>query len=864
MIKKKLSLLLMLLLCAGCISTSTFTIPVMAAEIESSEAESSKAGSSQIESSETESSKAENSESESKPESSENESTEESSGSSEEEQIDIRTVSISGISDQVFNGTPCTPSVTITGLTENIDFSVTYQKNTVPGTAVAVVTGIGRYKGSVELTFEIILPQAKLTGISNTSGGVKLTWEKMTNISGYYIYRKEGSGNYEKIAAIQNASTVSYVDKNVSNGKTYIYQIKTYYKNTVGKASAEKSMKYLSQPSVNSSCVSGGVKVTWAKIVGANGYYVYRKAAGESSYKKVKTITDGSIVAWTDNGAAKDTKYLYKLDAYSGKFVSSISNTAYTVPQQPGLKSISSVSYNSIKITWSNVCGEDGYYIYRKTSGTSWKKVAEVKANTTSWIDKELTCGTSYIYTVQAFVKKDNGVLSSSYNKTGVNAKPVPAAPVLSSTTSKTTYVTVTWKKAAGATSYYIYRKIAGGSWKKLASVKSSVTSYQDKTAEYGVKYIYTVKSMRNNIAGKYNTSGIEGARQVSAITMKSICITSKGKATVKWNKTSCADGYFIYRKVAGGNWKKVGSVKANKNTWTESGLEKGKKYWYIVAGYMTLNGKNVKGVVSGSGIAPKLEYTGDFVRNVTKTYLGKSGGGRNMYSYTIGSGKNHIVITMAVHAWEDNWARDGAVLVKTGDKLIQKASEMLSTLDKYNYSIIIVPMANPDGLYSGTTCNGSGRCTVYRYNSSGKLVKGGVDLNRCFPAGFSAKYSARNYTGSKSLMAKEAVILKNFIDSSKGSGKNIFIDTHGWYNQVITRYSGTGNLYKAFKKYFPGTRGASFGRGMGYVSGYAYSLGYDSALFEFPYVSSESSFNNNNYAQKYINAVFYMVKNLK
>lgn len=102
--------------------------------------------------------------------------------------------------------------------------------------------------------------------------------------------------------------------------------------------------------------------------------------------------------------------------------------------------------------------------------------------------------------------------------------------------------------------------------------------------------------------------------------------------------------------------------------------------------------------------------------------------------------------------------------------------------------------------------------------------------------------------------MAKEAVILKNFVDSGKGSGKNIFIDAHGWYNQTITYRSGTGNLYKAFKKYFPGTRGSSFGKGLGYISGYAQSKGYEAALFEFPYVSSEKNFNNSDYANKYIN----------
>jgi hypothetical protein len=219
----------------------------------------------------------------------------------------------------------------------------------------------------------------------------------------------------------------------------------------------------------------------------------------------------------------------------------------------------------------------------------------------------------------------------------------------------------------------------------------------------------------------------------------------------------------------------------------------------------------------------------------------------------------------MAIHGWEDVWARDGFTLVKTGEQLIEYAVDNLSVLNKKQYSIIIVPMANPDGLYDGRSHNGPGRCTTYRYNNAGKLVKGGVDLNRAFPAGFRARFNSRNYTGARSLMAKEAVILKNFVDSSKGSGKNIFIDGHGWLNQTITRTGNTTEgIYKAFKRYFPGTRPARYGSGVGYISGYASRMGYDSVLFEFPYVTSNTLFTKRGYAGKFINSVFYMVKNIR
>ena len=534
-----------------------------------------------------------------------------------------------------------------------------------------------------------------------------------------------------------------------------------------------------------------------------------------------------------------------------------------TAPAEPVLKSASSSSYNSITVKWNSVSEAQGYRVYRKVSGTSWKRIAEIEGENVSWKDTGLTCGTTYTYTVRAYVKDGESYLLSTYDQSGLSAVPVPSAPELKHTSSETSSVSLEWGKVSGATAYRIYRKIPGESWNRLDTVKNNITSYTDKTAKKSVKYIYTVKAMHNSVNGKYNKSGIQGAVLLPAATLKSVYISSKGNSKIQWSKQSGAEGYFVYRKEDGKSWSRVGNVSSKTTSFAEKELAADKNYCYTVAGYMNLNGKKVKGNHDKSGLAPKLDYAGRFVRNVTKTYLGTSGAGRKMYSYTIGTGQNHIVMTMAIHAWEDAWSKDGATLVKTGEQLIRYAAGKVSVLNAKKYSIIIVPMANPDGLYSGTTCNGPGRCSTYRYNSKGKLVKGGVDLNRCFPAGFSAQYSKRNYTGEKSLMAKEAVVLKKYIDSNKGNGKNIFIDAHGWYNQTITRYKGKGSVYTAFKKYFSGTRPASYGKGMGYISGYANSVGYESVLFEFPSVSSASQFDKKEYADKFIKSIFYMVNNI-
>lgn len=242
---------------------------------------------------------------------------------------------------------------------------------------------------------------------------------------------------------------------------------------------------------------------------------------------------------------------------------------------------------------------------------------------------------------------------------------------------------------------------------------------------------------------------------------------------------------------------------------------------------------------------------------------FGKSGEGRNLVAYRIGNGKNVMVINFAIHGYEDHWAGDGVELVYLAEQLKAYLEARLTQVNQKNWTVYIIPCANPDGLYSGWTNNGPGRCTTTRLDANGNLVKGkGIDLNRCFETGFRPITSnARNYVGTQPLMALEARALKQFVISHKGSGKNIAIDTHGWTQQIITG-NPYGTLSRTFRKYFPNNAPTYLGR-LGYFMDYTRTLGYDSCLFEFPRnVYSHSAFVNSGYITKYINTIWDLIQN--
>lgn len=69
----------------------------------------------------------------------------------------------------------------------------------------------------------------KLSSVSSSKSGITFKWNKVSGASGYYVYRKTGSGDYEKIATVKGSTKVSYVDKKAKKGKTYYYTVKAYY-----------------------------------------------------------------------------------------------------------------------------------------------------------------------------------------------------------------------------------------------------------------------------------------------------------------------------------------------------------------------------------------------------------------------------------------------------------------------------------------------------------------------------------------------------------------------------------------------------------------------------------------------------------
>lgn len=276
-------------------------------------------------------------------------------------------------------------------------------------------SGAGGYNKTGLKILYLAQPTVK---VANKNVSVNVTWGKVTGAKGYYVYRKAGSAtSWTKVATIKDGATASYADKNIKSGTTYKYTVKAYNGSYVSSYCSGVATKYLAQPTVKVANKNGYVSVTWGKITGAKGYYVYRKAGSESSWTKIASIGSASTVSYSDKNIKNGTTYKYTVKAYNGSYGSSYCSGVATKYLTAGKVSSATSAKAGITVKWSKNAGASGYYVYRKTGSGSFAKIATVKgAATVSYLDKSAKKGTTYTYCVRPYSGSYSGTYTNTIN----------------------------------------------------------------------------------------------------------------------------------------------------------------------------------------------------------------------------------------------------------------------------------------------------------------------------------------------------------------------------------------------------------------------------------------------------------------
>ena len=271
-------------------------------------------------------------------------------------QIEISSVSVSGIEDKTYTGFPVEQKPVVKDndytLKEGTDYTITYENNNSIGSASLVIKGKGDYYGATK-AYPFIIKSARylnepiesvekriigVTSDADIQGSayyilqakakkvkkkrVTVQWKSNDNADGYIIYGARCKQPFEKVAEFESKSASSFVHKGLKKAKYYKYVVVAYQKVGSGKNvltisktvhAATSGGKYANPKKVSVGNKKVTVKVgkkkkVSASVTNASGKVKrHRKLAWESSDESIAVVGKKGRIT----GVSKGTCYVY-------------------------------------------------------------------------------------------------------------------------------------------------------------------------------------------------------------------------------------------------------------------------------------------------------------------------------------------------------------------------------------------------------------------------------------------------------------------------------------------------------------------------------------------------------------------------
>lgn len=446
-----------------------------------------------------------------------------------------------------YTGKAVYPKVSISGMTENVDYTVTFSNNVEVGMGVATINGIGNNNGVITKNFRIIAPLSKCTispipaqqytgsavtpsltvrcgntvlmegtdytvtysnninigtatatiralNNANFTGSASVKFSIGNDVGGFII-----SGFAPSYAYTGNAITPGVVVETGSSTLTLGTDYTVSYSNNVnagtatitvtgtGKYSGTQTANFIIEAKSIQSCDT--TEVTDRTYTGD----AYTPDITVSDGGKVLTKGVDYTVTYTNNTNPGTASILIQgmSNNYTGTKVISFKISAVAVK---GLKS-SSVKYNSLKLAWTKQGYADGYQICNSSS----KVVKTVKKNSASITG--LSAGKTYKYKVRSYVRNADGTKSYGAFSSVLSVTTKLRTPTVKVVSNAKGQARISWSKVSGASGYEIYyKKSSKAKYKKLKTVNNpNVRVCTVRGMKSGDRAYFRIRAFRKN-----------------------------------------------------------------------------------------------------------------------------------------------------------------------------------------------------------------------------------------------------------------------------------------------------------------------------------------------------------------------------
>ena len=436
----------------------------------------------------------------------------------------------------------------------------------------------------------------------NDDNTVELTWNGNASATGYDVYQRKGlNGNFEHLGTTGDSR---YVTEAIDNTSMYYYYIVAYEdielpSGLLKSAGVESETVTVEPGSVSEGQVTGlsgtikndTVSLTWDKVDGVSGYYIYRSSNKDGRGELIATVESGDTVEYLDEKVESVGTYYYSIRAYV-----TTDNALYYKPWSE----VIDVTFEECNIT------------YIANNMTEDKVVMEYIAGADVTVIQN-----TFMYSGRTFVSWNTDPLGKGYEYVPGNNYRVESdltlyavwkldkpANVVAAVNDAGTGIELTWDKVVGADGYLVCRKSEpDGAVEERGSVTDNSYIDHNDGKELGPDdgYYYFVRAYEiiDENTRRYSDSSditnksvvgnavVEEPDPVGKATNLTVLEFYERSARIGWSGVPAADGYFVYRSIgADGERVRTGDdIKGSNVNTTE--LELDTPYYYYVVAYI-------------------------------------------------------------------------------------------------------------------------------------------------------------------------------------------------------------------------------------------------------------------------------------
>jgi len=508
-------------------------------------------------------------------------------------------------------------------------------------------------------------------------GTVTVSWEGNASDDGYELVITKLSNYNGTSTGVGTSRTIdqtalTYKQNNLYNGDVYQYTVRSYilvngvkiYSAYSEPVTATVGIALTTPQDLEAVASDGQINLSWSKVTGATGYTLYATKTGGTTIEidrtdtkySHKNLNNGQIWSYY----VKAYKIVNNVKVYSpaSLTVTATVGTSIGIPQDL----VAKPGEGQIDLSWSKVTGATGYILYASKNGGA---VQELDLSVVKFSHTGLSNGDKWSYYVKAY-KDVNGVRVYSEASITVSATVgvYMAAPKDLNASTISGQITLTWTAVTGATGYKVYR-VSGGSYSEVADVTKTsavITGLTD-----GAYYTFTVAAYKIvNSEKVYSEMAKSVTIRCGAYLSAPADVAIKAgdkELTISWSKVTGAEGYVVY--LYNTKTKSYEAITVvTTNSYKHTGLTNGKAYTYIVAAYLTVDGKK--------------EYS-DYSMSVTGVPTdGKSGSVKNLsVKGTTPAGISHNDLISA-SAQYDAFEQSAEIYVTSTQEATQRVNSCL------------------------------------------------------------------------------------------------------------------------------------------------------------------------------------------